>query len=373
MSSLLKFFRFKHKIIILNILIIFSLIIQSCSKPIDSIKPKVGLITESVYASGIIKSKNQYMVYSTVAGIIQSVLVKKGDVVKKGDPLFIIKNETSKINTENAKISTEFANRNINGDKVNELKNAIENAKSKLLNDSLLLTRQKELWDQQVGSKFDLEQRELAFTNSKNNYLSAIFRLNDLKKQLNFNAEQSKKQLAISKTIAKDYTIRSLVDGKIYSITKEQGELVSSQSPIAIIGNSDNFSSELQVDEEDIVQVKIGQVVFLSLDSYKGEVFEGLVNFINPIMNDRTKTFTVEIEFTKQPPQLFPNLTTEANIVIAKKENAITIPRSYLIDDSLVLMENKEKRKIEIGLKDFERVEILSGIKSEETIMKPTK
>ena len=44
-------------------------------------------ITESVYASGIIKSKNQYQVYAAVSGLIQQILVSEGDVVKKGDML----------------------------------------------------------------------------------------------------------------------------------------------------------------------------------------------------------------------------------------------------------------------------------------------
>ena len=51
----------------------------------------------------------------------------------------------------------------------------------------------------------------------------------------------------------------------------------------------------------------------------------------------------------------------------------MTIPRTYLIDESFVLMENKEKRKVEIGLKDYEKVEILRGITANDVILKPLK
>lgn len=66
-------------------------------------------ITESAYASGIIKSKNQYQVFSTVGGLIQKILVREGDIVKKGDALFLVQNETTRLQAENAKLSADFA------------------------------------------------------------------------------------------------------------------------------------------------------------------------------------------------------------------------------------------------------------------------
>jgi len=111
----------------------------------------------------------------------------------------------------------------------------------------------------------------------------------------------------------------------------------------------------------------------LSLDSYKGQVFEATVSIIDPIMNERTRTFKIEAEFTKSPPVLYPNLTTEANIVIQSKANAMTIPRSYLLGDSLVILANKTQQKVIIGLKDYQKVEILSGLNANETILKPSK
>jgi HlyD family secretion protein len=66
----------------------------------------------------------------------------------------------------------------------------------------------------------------------------------------------------------------------------------------------------------------------------------------------------------KKPPTLYPNLTTEANIVIQTKENAMTIPRAYLAgNDSLVILADNSKTK---GGNRPERlpmkVEILSGL-----------
>jgi multidrug efflux pump subunit AcrA (membrane-fusion protein) len=100
-------------------------------------------------------------------------------------------------------------------------------------------------------------------------------------------------------------------------------------------------------------------------------VFEATVRKINPIMNERSKTFTIEADFIKPPPALYPNLTCEANIIIQQKESALTIPRNYLLAGNKVMLENKELRKVVVGLKDYEKVEILGGLTEQDIILKP--
>jgi HlyD family secretion protein len=357
----------------LSIILLVGILFAACKKQPEKAKPTLERITESVYASGIIKSKNQYQVFSTVGGLIQTILVKEGDLVKKGDPLFVLQSETSKLNAENAQLSADFANINAKSEQLNELKGVIETTKSKMLSDSLLLLRQRGLWAQQIGSKVELEQRELAFTSAANSYEAAVLRYKALQKQLKFTDAQSKKLLSISKNMAQDYTIRSQTDGRVYSITKEVGEIVNAQSPVAIIGDAEQFVIELEIDENDIARIKKEQRVLLTLDSYKGQVFEAMISKIDPIMNERSRTFTVVAEFTKKPPVLYPNLSTEANIIILSREKALTIPRSFLMQDSLVMLENKQTRKVETGLKDYLKVEILSGLSADETILKAIK
>lgn len=346
-------------------------VFPACQKQPESTQATLEPITESVYASGIIKSKNQYQVYSTVGGLLQTILVKEGDLVKKGDPLFLIQSENPRLSVENAKLAAEFADLNTQGDRLRELKAAIEIARSKMLNDSILLVRQRGLWAQQIGSKVELEQRELAFASAANNFEATLLRYRDLQKQLKFAAAQSQKQLSISKNIAQDYVVRSQSDGRVYSISRELGEIVNVQSPLAVIGDAERFVAELQIDENDIVRVQRGQRVFLTMDSYSGKVFEAVISKIELLMNERTRTFTAEADFTQRPPKLYPNLNTEANILLSTKEQALTIPRSYLIADSLVLLANKEKRRVVTGLKDYQKVEIISGLSAGESILKP--
>ena len=352
---------------------VVSLLFFACKKTPEHVQPTVGQITESVYASGIIKSQNQYQVYSTVGGLVQKIWVREGAVVRQGDPLFTIQSETARLGAENAQLAADFAEMNTRGERLSELRSAIETARSKMLHDSLLLTRQRGLWAQQIGSKVELEQRELAYTTSANNYEAALLRYKDLQKQLQFAAAQAQKQLSISQNNARDYIIRSQTDGRVYSIDKALGEIVNAQAPVAVIGDADQFIAELQVDESDIARIKAGQRALLTMDSYKGQVLEAVIDQLDPLMNERTRTFTVEAKFTQKPPTLYPNLSAEANIIIQSKENALTIPRAYLLDDSTVLLSNEEKRKIVTGLKDYQKVEIVQGLNATETLFKPVK
>jgi RND family efflux transporter MFP subunit len=356
-----------------SLLLLVALFVAGCKSKVETTKPNVTDITESVYASGVIKAENQYQVFAIVNGIINNIFVTEGDEVKKGTPLLSVVNETSKLNAENARLAASFNDFANNKSRLNELKVNIDFAKNKWQVDSSLYLRQLNLFNQQVGSLLELEQRRLAFENSRALYQSALLKYDDLKRQLNFISQQSKNNLQISEFQNQDFVVKSEVDGKVYSILKEKGEMVNPQMALAVVGSTKSFKVELQVDEYDIVRLKKGQLVMISLDSYKGEVFEALIEKINPLMNERTKSFLVEAKFTKTPLVLYPNLTVEANIVIQTKKQTLTIPRNLVSDDNMVTLKDGNKIKVELGLKDYERVEVISGITAENELIVPIK
>ncbi|MBK7309708.1 MAG: efflux RND transporter periplasmic adaptor subunit [Sphingobacteriaceae bacterium] len=355
-----------------KLFIIPFLFLFACKDKVERTKPTEESISESIYASGIAKSKNQYQAFAIVNGIIENIFVTEGDSVKKGDPILSISNETQKLNKENAELAAQFADVNANQGKLNEVKQLIDLSRNKMKNDSALYFRQKNLWQDQIGTKVELENRELAYQNSKNAYYSSLVRYDDLKRQIEFNSQQSKKNLMISSKLEGDFTLRSEIDGIIYSLPKSKGEIVGLQTPLAVIGDASNFVLEMQVDEFDILKIKKGLPVLITLDSYKGRVFEAKVTKIDPLMNERSKTFLVEAEFIQKPEVLYPNITFEANIVLQTKEKALLVPRNYLIGDSMIIKANGDKVLVKTGLKDYKKIEILSGLSANDEIIKPT-
>lgn len=351
---------------------IIVLLLVSCGPKKETIHPKIQDISSSIYASGTIKSKNQYQVVPLVSGTVQDIFVDDGDQVKKGQLLFRIDNKTQRINEENAALSASYYDLSENRDKLEDARNAIGLAREKLKTDSLLYVRQRNLFNQNVISKVEFEQRELAYQSSQNALSNALIHYNDLKRQLNFNAKQAKNNLALSSKSASDFEIRSDLNGKVYSVLIEKGDLVSPQVPLAVVGAADSFILEMQVDEYDIAKIDLNMRVYVTMDSYKGQVFEAKVSKINPLMNERSKTFKVEAVFTKAPKRIFPNTSFEANIVLESREKVLTIPRTYLLKGDSVQLADGKKIKVKVGLRDFEYVEILSGLKPSDEIMLET-
>ena len=348
-----------------------AIFILACDRKVQKVRPTVGAVTESIYASGVVRSKNQYQAFATVSGVINKLYVSEVDTVKKGTPILSISSEIQRLNRENAELNASFTDIQANQGKLSEAKMLIDFSFNKMKNDSLLYFRQKSLWQQEIGSKAELEQKELAYQNSRTSYLSTILRYNDLKRQLTFNSSQAKKNLLISNSLKSEYILRSEIDGMVYSISKNLGEIVGPQTPICVIGDAGSFILEMEVDEFDIIKIRKDLRVHLTLDSYRGKIFEAKVTKINPIMNERSKTFLVEAEFMERPEILYPNISFEANIVISSKDKAMLIPRKYLVNDSMVIKSNGEKVIVKIGLKDYQKVEILSGVSPEDELLEP--
>jgi HlyD family secretion protein len=345
----------------------------SCSQKSEELKPVVGNITESVYASGVIKAEDQYTVYSTVIGILRKVNVLPHQSIPEGQLLFVLDSDKAQLNTANAQLVYELSQENSRfiRDKITEMEMKVKLTKDKLSFDQSIYNKNKKLKDSGYISEVDYDNLELAYKNSKFNYESAIKQLAELNAQLKNEESRNNINLKISQKAVSDFNIRSAFSGELYDVLVKEGTLVTTLTPLAVIGKTNSFLLELEVDENDMVRVVIGQKALVTMDSYKGQVFEATVDKIYPIMDERSRTFKIEAHFAKPPKKLYPHLTAEANIIIRTKKNAITIPKSYLILDEYVLVNKDEKRKVKIGLSDYQKVEILEGLKAEETIYKP--
>lgn len=348
-------------------------LLGACTSEKESTQAIISDITVSLYAPATVKSEGQYTVVSTVAGIIKQIHIEPGAIVEPGDLLYTLENTEASLNTDNARQALEFStlNNRRNSDKLQEAISLVEISKEKYQNDSAIYSRQKKLWDQNIGTRLEFDQRHLAFTTSRINYDASLRRLAQLKNQLENDVALSKNNYRIAKQRQEDYLIRSEIAGKVFDVIKNKGELVGPQAALCILGKPDQFYLEMNVDENDIASVRIDQEVLITMDSYKGELFRARVSKIYPIMDGRSRTFRIEARFSDPPPTLYPNLTAEANIIVKVKKKVLLIPRNYLDRDNQVLLEDGTRRKVITGVQDERNVEILKGLNTLEVIYKP--
>lgn len=352
----------------LSIAFIFS----SCSQQQDKILPEQRNLIESVYASVTIQPDSLYEVYAIVAGILDRNLVEEGTLVSKNDVLFQITNNAPKLNAQNAKFTLDLAKENYNGSAavLGSIEEEIAAATLKYKSDSVHFFRQKTLWEQNIGSKVQYDTKKLNYELALNNLKVLRSKYNRTQNELYTTVKQAQNNYRTSLIATKDFTIKSKINGKVYAIFKEPGEIINATAPLASIGSASSFVIEMLVDEVDIVRLFLDQKIVVNLDAYNGEIFKGKISKIYPQKDERNQTFKVEAVFENAPKVLYPGLSGEANIIIAKKDSVLTIPKSYIINDTKVKTD-EGVITITTGLQNMDYTEVLSGISKDTYIYKP--
>lgn len=349
-------------------LIVLVFIFLSCREKRESTRPHYAEIVEAVYTSVNIKPQDVYKVNASVSGYLEVVNVKEGDEVTKGDLLFVISNKPFEINEKNAELTLQFLKDSYSGkaNVIDEMRLNLKSALLKFENDSLNYSRYIELDKKNSCSKVEFDNARVIYQVSKNNFQSLKTQISRKEKELKNQLIQSRNNLSLSVLKTGDFFIRSTIDGRVYQINKEIGELVSMQEPLAIVGAT-NYFAEMLIDEVDISKVELGQKVLITLEAYKNQVFEAEITEIAPKMDEKNQTFKIQARFTNPPKKLYMGLSGEGNIVVNEKKKALVIPREYLMSGSYVNTE-AGKVKVKTGLSDWDFVEILSGI-NESTIL----
>ncbi len=354
------------------LLFAFVFILISCSEKDQRIFPKKTRLTESVYASATIQPDSLYNAYAIVAGILDKNMVKEGDRVQKGEALVHINNNAPKLNTANARLALELAQENYSGSAaiLRSLEDEIHAADLTFYNDSINYYRQKRLWEQKIGSKVEYDNRLLTYELAKNrlNVLKANY--SRTKKELETQLRQARNSYSASQINSGDFTVTSKINGTVYALFKEPGEIVSTLEPLASVGSSTVFVIELLVDEVDIVKLELGQKALITLDAYPRQVFVAKISKIYPRKDERSQTFMVEALFEQPPKTLYPGLSGEGNIIISEKDGALTIPKEFLLNGNQVLTEDGPV-DVMVGLQNLDRVEIVKGIDETTQLIKP--
>lgn len=346
-----------------------SLFFLGCDNNGKITTPQVKPLVEAVYASGYVVAEGEYEVYAQTEGYLVDKMVDDGDVVKKGDPLFVIDSDQQSARYRIARENRDMARRNYGDDSpvLNELKAAVETARTKMQYDSINFVRYTNLIKSNAVSKSEYDRFKLVYQNSNNEYLLQKSRYEKMKNQMYLELKNAENQLRIASDESKQYTIRSQMDGMIFRTSKESGEMIRRGEVIAVVGKKDGFYLELNVDELDVNKVKVGQKVFVKIDAYPDKTFTAEVNQIFPMINKQQQSVKVDAKLNESLPGWFSGLALEANIIIEEKEKAIVIPKSLLLPGDSVLIETeegKQKVKVQRGIETLDEVEIIKGLDS---------
>jgi multidrug efflux pump subunit AcrA (membrane-fusion protein) len=192
-----------------------------------------------------------------------------------------------------------------------------------------------------------------------------------MKDQLYIEMQNTESALRIARDETGRYTIRSEINGKVFSTMKEKGELVRRNEAVAVIGKDSQFYLQLNVDELDVQRVTVGQEVLTKIDAYPDKIFHAKVSKVFPMINKQQQSIRVDADLTEDLPGGFSGLALEANIVVRKKDNALVIPKAALLPGDSVNIKTPDgiqKIKIEKGIETLDEIEVLDGLDSTDVI-----
>lgn len=338
------------------------------------IYPERKAIIETVYASGKIVPENERRLFALSNGTIVKKLVRDGDTVTREQVIYIISDEAARERYDAASKSYEIAKTNLSDRSplLNDLTLSLRNAEVKLGNDSATYHRWKNLWDQDIGTKNNLDNAWTTYQVSQNYKKIAEYKYYSAFNDISLAHSNALSALSAARSNLKEYHIRSDRDGVVYQTFKEAGEAVHSNEVVALLGEYRQRVIRLAVDQQDILKIRAGQQVLLQSDVTGGSIYEATITYIFPVMNEIDQTFRVDAHFTKIPEESFIHSSIEANIVVQKKNMALVIPRDAMTGkDSVWVRVNGKQKKVGVrtGVSTLDYVEILSGIDEKTAVL----
>ncbi len=350
------------------------LLVAGCGRRDAGVKPVQKQLTEAVYASGYVVSKDEYQVFAQAEGYVVEVLAPDGTEVHKGDVIFTLESQQQNARYRIAKEAYDMASQNYrNGSPVlNELVAAIQSSRTKLKFDSTNAIRYANLFQQNATSQAEYDRIKLQAENSRNELLLNQSRYDKVRDQLQLEVRNAENQLKIASEESGRYSVRSDIDGRVYKTLKEKGELVRRNEAVAIVGSGNAFYLRLSVDEVDIRKVLRGQEVFVKIDAFEDQVFRAKVTTVHPLVDAREQSLRVDAEFEKPLEHGYSGLAVEANIVIQQKQSTLVIPKSYVLpgDSVWIRADGKDKKvKITRGIETLDEVEVINGLAADNILL----
>lgn len=326
--------------------IVISIILSRREKPIPVTTEKAvrRTIVQTVSATGKVQPETEVKISPEVAGEIIELPVKDGMSIKKGDLLVKIKPDSYKALVEQQEAAISAA-------KATSLQQ-----KATMMKTEQDLKRAEELFGKKLISSQEYSAAQAACDVARNTYESSLHEI----ERAQAGSSQARDQL--SKT-----TIYSPIDGKVTILNSKLGERVVATNQFAgtevmRVADLNHMQAVVDVNENDVVNVKIGDKAQVKIDAYGDRKFRGAVAQIANTgkttgagTQEEVTNFEVKINLDTETLLLRPGLSCTAEIETDMVKDAVAVPlQSVTIrtGDSNLSPEEIEKRKQKVAARD---------------------
>jgi len=298
-------------------------------------------IIEAISATGKIQPVKDIKISPYISGEVIEIFVKEGDRVKVGDILV-------RIDPEIYKSAYEQAEAQLNSQRANlvNAKAQLAQLEARFQNTETVYLRNKALWEKKVISDADFET-------AKTNYEVAKADLDAIQatiKAAEYSISSANAALKKSREDLTKTAVYAPADGRVSKLSVEKGERVmgasqfSAGTEIMRIANLDEMQAEVDVNENDIIKVKLGDTALIEVDAYLNRKFKGIVTEVatsattTGVSIDQVTNFQVKIQLLKSsyldliPPDqpdyspFRPGMSTTAEIQTQRRFDVLSVP-----------------------------------------------
>lgn len=190
--------------------------------------------------------------------------------------------------------------------------------------------------------------------------------------------------LSAQKLLLDNYVITAPLDGTVLAVNVSVGDMATPQSVVVKMAQTSAWNVEAYVDEVDILNIKLGQEANVSIDPYPDKTFSGTVKYLGRTLvrtSEGLNAYALKIQLTTPPATLVDGMSADATIILSTAKGVLAVPvESLLIEGgkkyvTLVTTEaggksTRTKTGVTTGLEGDEYVEITSGLKAGDTILR---
>lgn len=387
------------KISLICVLLCSALMLTGCGKAEEVKEEKAIAVTVQMAKCDDIENTNTFTgttkvsevtsVTAEMGGVIESMNVKLGDHVSKGDILLSVKGTDAQNSLKNAEATLQLAKANyasLTGGTVETQENTVDNtlklAQMNYDEAKRNYDMYKSLYDNGAISEDTFKKIELSFNQAEHNLEVANKTYNTVNSQSIPQSkevalrqlEQAQTAYEIARTNLDKITLKSPVSGVITAKNFEQGEMLSQQKPAFVISSQDILQIDLNVTQNDVDKFHEGQGVDVTID---GQTVNGTVKYVPKVIDSATSLYVVQVIIDNPSHTFKEGLSAEVSVSIEKESNAVTIPKKAVFEDEdgqnyvYIVSPNNEsiKTPVETGIITDKRIEIKSGVSTSDTVV----
>lgn len=292
--------------------------VQAVNVRIETVRPQ--RFTDVIHLAGTVRAYEEAAISPEEGGVVKEWKVQKGQQVKKGDLIAVLRDDVIKAGYDAAMAQYKIADLN--------------------------LEKQRKVYDEQGISELQM-------------------------KNLEYGRDAAKANADLMKARWEHTQIQSPIDGTLDNTIPKEGEMAPPGVPLARVVNMSMIKIATEIPEVYAGTITVGTPAVITFDALPGDTLRGRLSFVGSTVSEVNRTMAAEIVTANPFPHMKADMIAKVNLVRLTKNDAFLVSENIVQlvdrDRSIVYVEKggkAEERRLRLGARQGNMLEVLEGLKA---------